>query len=210
MRERLDRYLALLLEANANVNLTAVREPEAIRVRHFEDSLKLLDAADFASKRVLDVGSGAGFPGLVLRIAEPSVKLTLLDATGKKVVFSQSVCGALGFSDVSCVHGRAEELGHDKAYRERYDIVTARGVAALPALCEICLPFVRLGGLFLSMKETPETFSDAVRFGGTQEAPLIYTLSDGRSHAVCRFRKTAPTPPQYPRAWSKIKRGFSS
>ena len=205
MREQLDRYLALLLEANARFNLTAVREPEEIRVRHFEDSLKLLDAADFAGKEVLDAGSGAGFPGLVLRIAQPSVKLTLLDATGKKVRFLQSVCDTLGLSGVSCVHGRAEELGHDKTYRERYDVVTARGVAALPVLCEICLPFIRLGGVFLAMKETPETFPGAARFGGTQEEPYLYTLSDGRSHAVCRFRKTAPTPPQYPRAWGKIK-----
>ncbi|MDR0324953.1 MAG: 16S rRNA (guanine(527)-N(7))-methyltransferase RsmG [Oscillospiraceae bacterium] len=207
MREQLERYLALLLKANAQFNLTAIRDSDGIRTRHFEDSLKLLDAAAFAGKRVLDVGSGAGFPGLVLRVAEPSVKLTLLDATGKKVRFLQSVCDDLEFSDVLCVHGRAEELGHDKGYREQYDIVTARGVAALPALCEVCLPFVRPGGLFLAMKETPETFSGAARFGGAQEEPSLYTLPDGREHAVCRFRKTAPTPPEYPRAWGKIRRG---
>ncbi|MDR1668458.1 MAG: 16S rRNA (guanine(527)-N(7))-methyltransferase RsmG [Oscillospiraceae bacterium] len=205
MKSRLDRYLALLLEANARFNLTAVREPEEIRVRHFEDSLRLLEAEAFAGKRVLDVGSGAGFPGLVLKFAEPGVRLTLLDATGKKVRFLQSVCGALGLSGVACVHGRAEELGHDTAFRERFDVVTARGVAALPALCEVCLPFVRAGGVFLAMKETPENFSGAGRFGGAQEAPFLYTLSDGRSHAVCRFRKTAPTPPEFPRTWAKIK-----
>jgi 16S rRNA (guanine527-N7)-methyltransferase len=205
MCEQFDRYLQLLLSANAQFNLTAVRGPDEIRVRHFEDSLKLLGAADFAGKRVLDVGSGAGFPGLALRIARPSVRLTLLDATGKKVRFLQSVCDALGFSDVACVHGRAEELGHDPAYREQYEIVTARGVAALPALCEICLPFVRTDGVFLSMKETPETFSGAETFGGAQEEPYHYTLSDGRSHAVCRFRKKTPTPAKYPRAWGKIK-----
>jgi 16S rRNA (guanine527-N7)-methyltransferase len=206
MREQLGRYLDLLLEANAKFNLTAVRDPDGIRVRHFEDSLKLLEAADFTGKSVLDVGSGAGFPGLVLRIAQPSVKLTLLDATGKKVRFLQSVCDALGFSDVSCVHGRAEELGHDKAYRERFSIVTARGVAALPVLCEICLPFVCPGGLFLSMKEAPEIFTGADTFGAVREDPYLYKLSDGRSHAVCRFRKTSPTPEQYPRAWGRIKK----
>ena len=207
MREQTERYLALLLEANAKCNLTAVRDPGEIRVRHFEDSHKLLGAADFAGRRVLDVGSGAGFPGLALRIAAPSVKLTLLDATGKKVRFLQSVCDELGFADVSCVHGRAEELAHDKAYRERFDIVTARGVAALPALCEICLPFLKIGGVFLAMKEAPETFPGAITFGGAQEEPFLYTLSDGRSHAVCRFRKAAPTPGQYPRAWGKLKKG---
>ncbi len=206
MRRKLERYLNLLLEANACFNLTAIREPEEIRVRHFEDSLRLLEAAPFAGKRVLDVGSGAGFPGLVLKIAEPGIILTLLDATGKKVRFLRSVCDDLGLTGVTCVHGRAEELGHDAAYRERYDIVTARGVAALPALCEVCLPFVRLGGAFLAMKETPETFPEAGRFGGTPEDAFTYTLSDGRRHAVCRFRKTAPTPPEYPRAWGKIKR----
>ncbi|MDR0294378.1 MAG: 16S rRNA (guanine(527)-N(7))-methyltransferase RsmG [Oscillospiraceae bacterium] len=206
MREQLERYLQLLLEANARFNLTAVRDPAEIRVRHFEDCLKLLGAADFAGRRVLDAGSGAGFPGLVLRIAEPSVRLTLLDATGKKVRFTQSVCGELGLTDVSCVHGRAEELGHDGTFRESFDVVTARGVAALPALCEICLPFLRTGGVFLAMKETAETYDGAERFGGTREEPYLYTLTDGRSHAVCRFRKTAPTPPQYPRAWGKIKK----
>ncbi|MDR1693388.1 MAG: 16S rRNA (guanine(527)-N(7))-methyltransferase RsmG [Oscillospiraceae bacterium] len=206
MQEKLDRYLTLLLEANARFNLTAIRNPEGIRVRHFEDSLRLLEAASFPGKRVLDAGSGAGFPGLVLKIAEPSIRLTLLDATGKKVRFLQSVCDELGFSDgVLCVHGRAEELGHDSDFRERYDIVTARGVAALPALCEVCLPFVKTGGVFLAMKETPEVYPGAKRFGGEQDEAFAYTLSDGRSHAVCRFRKVTATPAAFPRSWGKIK-----
>ncbi|MCL2004274.1 MAG: 16S rRNA (guanine(527)-N(7))-methyltransferase RsmG [Oscillospiraceae bacterium] len=205
MRDALDRYLALLLETNAHTNLTAVRDPEDVRVRHFEDSLRLLDAAAFSGKRVLDVGSGAGFPGLVLKIAEPSVKLTLLDATGKKVRFLQTVCDNLGLADAVCVHARAEELAHVPAYRGQFDIVTARGVAALPALCEICLPFVKPGGLFLAQKETPERCPGADVFGGEQKDPFLYTLSDGRSHAVCRFAKTAPTPTEYPRAWGKIR-----
>lgn len=205
MKQQLDRYLALLLEANSQFNLTAIRDPDEIRVRHFEDSLKLLEAADFNGKCVLDVGSGAGFPGLPLRIAEPSVRLTLLDGTGKKVRFLQSVCDDLRFSDVSCVHGRAEELGHDKEWREQFDIVTARGVTALPALCELCLPFVKAGGVFLAMKEMPESFDGVATFGGAPEAPYVYTLSDGRMHAVVRFRKISSTPAQYPRSWAKIK-----
>jgi 16S rRNA (guanine527-N7)-methyltransferase len=217
MREHLERYLQLLLQTNAHTNLTAIRDPEEIRVRHFEDSLRLLEGADFSSKRVIDIGSGAGFPGLVLKIAEPTIKLTLLDAAGKKVRFLQSVCDDLGLSDVSCVHARAEELARDPAHRERYDIVTARGVAALPALCEICLPFVRTGGIFLSMKR-PGPASDArfagteeegtpELFGGAREEPFVYQLSDGRTHAVCRFRKCTRTLPQYPRSWGKIKGG---
>ncbi len=203
-----ERYLALLLEANAKMNLTAVRDPGEIRVRHFEDSLRLLEAADFhPQSRVLDVGSGAGFPGLMLKIARPGIVLTLLDATEKKVRFLRSVCCSLGFPDVSCVHGRAEELAHDAAYRERYDIVTARGVAALPALCELCLPFVRIGGVFLAMKEAPETISDGVStLGGEQGSPFRYTLSDGRSHSVCRFAKIHRTPDVFPRSWAKLKK----
>ena len=205
MREKLEQYLAILLEVNAHTNLTAIRQPEEIRVRHFEDSIKLLDAADFTGKTVLDVGSGAGFPGLVLKIAEPSISLTLLDATEKKVRFLQRVCDELELSDVTCLHGRAEELAHNPKYREKFDIVTARGVAALPALCEICLPFIKVGGYSLFMKERAEDFSEAEKFGGVQESPCLYTLSDGRNHAVCRFRKVKPTPEKYPRPWGRIK-----
>jgi 16S rRNA (guanine527-N7)-methyltransferase len=204
MREKLERYLSILLEVNAHTNLTAIRDPEEIRVRHFEDSIKLLDAADFTNKAVLDIGSGAGFPGLVLKIAEPSVSLALLDATEKKVRFLKRVCGELGLEDVTCLHGRAEELAHNPEYREKFDIITARGVAALPALCEICLPFVRVGGYTLFMKERPENFPEAEKFGAAQTPPFFYTLSDGRSHAVCRFRKDRPTPGKYPRVWGKI------
>jgi len=205
MREMLEQYLTILLEVNAHTNLTAIRDPEEIRVRHFEDSIKLLEAAEFSGKTVLDVGSGAGFPGLVLKIAEPTCNVTLLDATGKKVRFLQRVCDELGLEGVTCLHGRAEELAHDPQYREKFDIVTARGVTALPALCEICLPFVKVGGSFLSMKERTEEYSDANKFGGTQESDYLYTLSDARKHAVCRFRKVKPTAGQYPRAWGKIK-----
>jgi len=207
MNKQLDRYLALLLETNGFINLTAIREPEEIRIRHFEDSLRLLDAADFKGKRVIDIGSGAGFPGLVLKIAEPSVKLTLMEATGKKVRFLQKVCGELELNDVSCVHARAEEAAHNPLYRGLYDIATARGVAALPVLCEICLPFLYAGGMFLAQKETPEIYPGAGRFGGQQEESFIYSLPGGRTHAVCRFIKTAPTPGQYPRSWGKIIKG---
>ena len=200
-----ERYLNLLLEANARLNLTAIRGPEEIRVRHFEDSLRLLEAADFKGAQVLDVGSGAGFPGLALKIARPDIRLTLLDATGKKVRFLQSVCERLQLPDMTCIHARAEEWARDAGARERFDIVTARGVAALPVLSEICLPFVRVGGVFLAVKEAPEEYSGASRFGGERREPFCYTLSNGLNHAVCRFYKAAPTPEEYPRAWGKIR-----
>jgi 16S rRNA (guanine527-N7)-methyltransferase len=205
MREKLEQYLSILLEVNAHTNLTAVREPKEIRVRHFEDSIKLLGAAEFFGKTVLDVGSGAGFPGLVIKIAEPACNVTLLDATEKKVRFLQRVCDELGLKGVTCLHGRAEVLAHDPKYREKFDIVTARGVAALPALCEICLPFVKVGGYFLSLKEKPEKFPGTDKLGGVQESDYLYTLSDGREHTICRFRKEKPAAEKYPRAWGKIK-----
>jgi len=205
-RQRLDNYLALLVERNKQFNLTAIREPDEIRIRHFEDSLRLLDAADFDCARVLDIGSGAGFPGLVLAIARDDVQVTALDATGKKVAFTREVCERLGLSNVTPLHGRAEELAHDSQYREIFDIVTARGVTALPALCELALPFARIGGWMLAMKEHSDICEIASLFGGIMREPFAYTLPGGLEHTVIRIQKNAKTPPRFPRSWGQIKR----
>jgi 16S rRNA (guanine527-N7)-methyltransferase len=203
--EQFELYLRLLLEWNAIMNLTAIRDPEEIRVRLFEDSLKLLDFADFRGKRVLDVGSGAGFPGLALKIAEPSIDLTLLDSTGKKVDFLRRVAGELKLGGVSSVHGRAEEYARTGA-RESFDLVCARGVAALPALCELCLPFLRVGGTFLAMKGSLSESADVSALGGKRGEARVYTLSDGTVHYLVRVEKTAETNFLYPRPWGAIKK----
>ena len=143
-------YGRLLLEANEITNLTAITEPEAVARLHFLDSAALLGAADFAGKDVLDVGSGAGFPGVPLRILRPDMGLTCLDSVGKKMDFVRQACGRIGLEDVICLWGRAEEM---PALRERFDVVTSRAVAELTALAELCLPQVKVGGLFLAMKK---------------------------------------------------------
>ena len=144
------RYADLLVEKNKVMNLTAITEPADIAALHFLDSAALLTLADWKGKTVADIGTGAGFPGLPLRIVDPSIRLTLLDAQNKRVEFLKEVCGELGLADVECVHARAEEFAAD--HREGFDLVTSRAVAALPLLCELCLPLVKVGGYFAAMK----------------------------------------------------------
>lgn len=201
----LERYLQHLLEVNETHNLTAIRDYDEAWTRHIEDSLALLQTADFRDKRVLDVGSGAGLPGMVLRIAEPMVRLTLLDATAKKVDFLRGAAEMLGLDNVTCVHARAEEYAHSPA-RESFDIVTARGVASLPALCEICLPFVKVGGLFLAMKQDDTEDADARIWGAVRREGAWYELPGGLRHHVAVFEKVSPTPEKYPRAWAQINK----
>ena len=206
MTEQMEKYLELLIAANERMNLTAVRAPDEIRIRHFEDSLRLFDAYEFPhGASLIDVGTGAGFPGLTLKLARPDLRVTLLDATGKKVEFLREVCEKLELDGVTCLHGRAEELAHT-ALRESFDIVTARGVTAMPALCEICLPLVRVGGVMLAMKELPEPCECAGLFGGRALEPYVYTLTGGIRHAVVRVQKERPAPGHFPRTWAQIKR----
>jgi 16S rRNA (guanine527-N7)-methyltransferase len=206
---RFDRYLALLLERNAQFNLTAIREPDEIRRRHFADSLELLKVCDFTAKRVADVGSGAGFPGLPLKIAEPSLELTLVEATGKKCAFLREVCDTLGLEGVTVLHARAEELGHGPL-RERFDIAVSRGVARFSALAELCLPLVRVGGTFLAMKsdaaERAAAEGQLRALGGQPGGLRQYALPGGKQHCVFITQKYEPTPARYPRAWGQIKK----
>lgn len=206
MRTLLDTYLRRLLEVNQTMNLTSVRDYDEAWVRHIEDSLALLKIADFRDKCVLDVGSGAGLPGIPLKIAEPGIHLTLLDATGKKVRFLRETTDILGLSHVECVHARAEEYAHTAA-RESFDIVTARGVTAMDALCEICLPFVRVGGLMIAMKSGDAEPSRETLWGGEKRGGVWYELPGGLRHYAALFIKIAPTPVQYPREWKAIMAG---
>ena len=205
------RYARLLEEKNRVMNLTAITEPEEIATLHFLDSVSLLRCADFRGKSVVDVGSGAGFPGLPLRIAEPSLRLTALDAQGKRIDFLQEVCRTLNLTDVACVHARAEEFARD--HRESFDIAVSRAVASLPMLTELALPLVKSGGLFLAMKsvDSGEELSGAARavelLGGAVDGVRDYTIpGTAVVHRAILIRKIHPTPAKYPRAFAKIKK----
>ena len=209
----LAEYGRLLLEQNQVMNLTAITQPDQVARLHMLDCAAVLGAADFSGKSVLDVGTGAGFPGLVLRLCEPSIQLTLLDSLAKRVNWLSQLAPALGAEDVRCVHGRAEELSPLPEWREQYDIVTSRAVADLRLLCELCLPFVKVGGVFLAMKaeDSNEEVDAAGRavsiLGGQLRSAYRYTVPGTEVvRKVIRIEKIAPTPPRYPRRFSKIKK----
>ena len=209
--EELSAFASLVLERNRVMNLTAITEEADFARLHLLDSAFLLRAEDFRGKRVIDVGAGAGFPGVPLRILEPDFDLTLLDSLGKRVDFLREACEALSLQRVECVHARAEEYA--SAHRERFDIATARAVASLPLLCELALPLVRVGGVFLAMKSTSsdEELRQSERaiktLGAKAERSVDYTIPGSDiCHRLIVLRKIAPTPKNYPRPFAKIKK----
>lgn len=199
------RFGEALLEKNKVMNLTAITDPTAVARLHFADCLALLRAVDFREKSVIDVGCGAGFPGVPLKIGEPSIRLTLLDSLQKRVNWLRETLEGMGVQ-TQCVAARAEEYGE----REQYDIAVSRAVARLNVLAELCLPFVKVDGRFLAMKAAAaeEELSEAKRavklLGGELERVWDYEI-DGACRRVLIFRKTRPTPAQYPRRFAKIK-----
>lgn len=205
--DTLCRYGDAMLEKNKVMNLTAIREPEGVATLHFLDSLALLGAADFAEKAVIDVGCGAGLPGVPLKIAEPSMRLTLLDSLGKRMAWLRETLPALGV-EAEVVTARAEEYA--PAHREAYDICVSRAVARLCVLAELCLPLVKVGGAFLAMKgaqaeqELTEAAHAIETLGGKLERVFSYPVGDA-THCAVVIRKVIPTPAQYPRAFAKIK-----
>lgn len=205
------RYWELLAEKNKVMNLTAITDPAGAARLHFLDSAALLALADLRGKTVVDVGTGAGFPGLPLKILEPSIQLTLLDAQRKRVDFLREVCEDLGLEDVECVHGRAEEFAQER--RESFDFAVSRAVAALPVLTELCLPLVKRGGQFLAMKsvdtggELIASGRAAVMLGGRLEKPLDYVISGTNiPRRLVILTKIEETPKKYPRTFAKIKK----
>ena len=189
----LEEFSRRLLERNQVMNLTAITDPAEVATLHFLDSLCLLPMAEWTGKAVVDVGTGAGFPGLPLRILEPTIRLTLLDSLGKRVQFLESVCRELGLTDVSCIHSRA--------------------VAALPVLCELCLPLVRPGGKFLAMKsvESDQELASAghaiATLGGAVAAVRDYVIPGTQvRHRLIIVEKAKKTPEKYPRMFAKIKK----
>jgi 16S rRNA (guanine(527)-N(7))-methyltransferase RsmG len=206
----LEKYAELLCEWNEKMNLTAITDPEGIAVKHFLDSLAFLKKVDVpVGARLADVGTGAGFPGLVLKIARPDIDLVLIDSLQKRLTFLAAVLSELGLS-ASLVHARAEDAGHDKALRESFDIVTARAVANLSTLSEYCLPLVKVGGVFVPMK-TADVESEAAAaekavavLGGKIVSTQIYELPVAGKRSVVTIEKVEHTPPKYPRQRVKI------
>lgn len=206
--DTLCRFGEALIEKNAVMNLTAITEPSAVAQLHFLDCIALLNAADFHGKRVIDVGCGAGFPGVPLKIAEPSIRLTLLDSLAKRMNWLSETLPALGV-DAEIITARAEEFAAQR--REQYDLATSRAVARLNVLAELCLPYVRVGGKFLAMKgalaqaEVEEARRGIEKLGGHVSRIFEYPVADAVHKAVV-IEKLRPTPPQYPRAFAKIKK----
>ena len=211
--DKLCEYARLLLEQNQVMNLTAITEPDQVARLHFLDSAALIKYLSPAGKRVIDVGTGAGFPGVVLKILEPSMELVLLDSLGKRVTWLESVCEKLELSGVTCIHARAEEQARLPGYRDSFDLAVSRAVASFPLLCELCLPYVKVGGTFLAMKSVES--GDEVASGRTAVGKLggkVLPVWDypvpgtGITHRLVPVEKLSPTPKDVHRAWGKIKK----
>ena len=209
----LAEYGRLLLEKNRVMNLTAIREPDQAARLHMLDCAALLLCADFRDKTLIDVGTGAGFPGMPLKILVPSLRVTLADSLGKRVDWLCETAAALNLAGVDARHARAEELALEPGFRESFDFAASRAVAPLNLLCELCLPFVKAGGYFLAMKgpdceaEMAQAAGGIAKLGGTLRPSFGYRIPGTEiTHRVVRVEKTAPTPRGYPRRWAKIQK----
>ena len=210
-RDKLCRYYELLIEWNEKMNLTALTEPEDVALKHFADSLLLLRCVDInEGASVIDVGTGAGFPGLVLKIARPDIRLTLLDSLNKRLVFVEEVCSALELGDVELIHSRAED-GSRTEMRDSFDIAVSRAVASMRALCEYDMPYVKVGGRFIAMKgkgaadELNEAQNAVKTLGGEVANVHSFVLGEAGERNIIEIKKVSPTPAAYPRSSKAIK-----
>ena len=211
--EKLYRYYELVVEKNKLMNLTAITEEDEFISKHFVDSLSILKAPDLKDElaqakgiKLIDVGTGAGFPGMVLKIVFPSLKITLFDSLKKRLNFLDEVIAELELKDIETLHGRAEDYGNNKLYREKYDICVSRAVANMSALSEYCLPFVKPDGLFVAYKsggshsEIREASKAIKILGGNTEDIQDFMLPDSDiERSIVSVRKIKKTPAQYPR-----------
>lgn len=210
--ERLEIYGNMLLEWNEKFNLTAITEPEEVLYKHFYDCLLFFSAVPVQKNaKIIDIGAGAGFPSLVLKIARPDIDITMLDGLNKRITFLNAVLSELGLNGTA-EHLRAEEAGGDERYRERFDIACARAVASLNVLSEYCAPFVKPGGIFVSMKsgvvlEEAEGAKNAFKLLGLDKPEIIFkTLRENEKRSFIIAKKISQTPPKYPRTSAKIKK----
>lgn len=203
--KQFDIYYRRLIEWNNKINLTAITEENEVYIKHFYDSIFLSQATTFKSKNILDVGAGAGFPSIPLKIIYPNLDVTIIDALKKRIDFLSILTKDLDLS-VTLIHGRAEE--HDK--KNTYDIVTARAVANLRMLSELCIPFVKKNGYFIAMKgqnyqlELEESKKALLILKAKLESKISYQV-DEQNHVILKFKKIAETPNKYPRRFSNIK-----
>lgn len=211
--DALTKYGELLLETNQVMNLTAITEPREVAALHMLDCAALAAHLPQGIETLADVGTGAGFPGLVVAILRPDLAVTLLDPLEKRLNFIQSVIDVLGLANISLLHARGEDAGRDPALREQFDVTTARAVADLTVLGELCLPLTKVGGWFLPMKsvdsgaELARARAFLGQLGGTVLEPLDYSIpGTAVTHRIWRVEKNRPTPEGFPRKWAKIKK----
>lgn len=211
--QQLTDYGHALLEKNKVMNLTAIREEDKVAQLHMLDCAALLNYVNFEGKTLIDVGTGAGFPGLPLKILCPTLDVTLLDSLNKRVDWLNEVSEELGLSGVRAIHARAEEQAQKKGFRDSFDFASARAVAELRLLCELCLPYVKVGGFFLSMKsvDSDRELEEAARciklLGSRVQNVHDYTIpGTDVSHRLVVIQKVAPTLKGYPRRWAKIQK----
>ena len=206
---QLDTYCNFLLEYNSHTNLTAIKEEDQVYLKHFYDSLTFIKAIDVTKyNNLLDIGTGAGFPGMVLKIVFPNLEVTLLDSNNKKINFLQELSNKLGLTKINFYHGRAEDFCVKN--RESFDIVTARAVTNMTALSELCLPLVKLNGYFIALKganqdELNDSKNAIKILGGLIEDTINFELPyDGGERNIVRIIKQKNTPKEYPRRYDKI------
>ena len=207
---QLIRFYEMLVEKNKVMNLTAINDFEEVAIKHFADSLSVSRVLDLKDQRIIDVGTGAGFPGIPLKIVYPGIRLTLLDSLNKRLIFLNEVIEELGVKDIETVHARAEEAAAKAEHREQYDVVVSRAVANLSTLVEYCLPFASVGGCFISYKgeKAAEELTEAAKaikvLGGGEVVSNDFSLvGSDYSRSLIKIEKISSTPKKYPRSGGK-------
>ncbi len=208
--EKFSQYTKLLLEWNEKINLTAITDPDEIISKHYIDSISCQEFIP-QNASVIDVGTGAGFPGIPLKIVRDDLKVTLLDSLEKRIKFLNEVISSLNLSDISTIHSRAEDGGSNPIMREKFDIAVSRAVASLPVLCEYCLPFVKVGGKFIALKgpdaeQEVSISKNALGVLGGEILDIRDTSFDGMNHKIVIIGKKKETPAKYPRKAGKVSK----